>query len=237
MLEKDLTIRIVGNSVNYYYQDKLYMSMSLSVVRAMANNHFAARDAHAKMRVETPVGESNLDEIEDKTVIDNEVLKFMDTYRQLIYKYTQQYRNYGLTSKWYKDFALAVKASKALKVDFEKYIEFLIIKYSEMNKGSKVTVPFPRQLHGEFAEQLLLELDVNVNGKIPPLVKVKKLARANSKIPLEKDEHYQQIRSKIKARTYTKYDIEYIKIRHIQIYGEPKDWVKKYEEGIKAQTS
>lgn len=230
-VEENFTLKITGQTLEIYYLDKLLETKNLRLYRAILKDHIAS----TKRRIGESIGvDADDEDIEAKAKLKKSIVfDFIKTYKDLKYKYTRQHSTYGEKSKFFPDFVLGATQALKMKVDHQTYIECLITKYGEINRESKVVIPYPRQLHGESAEMFIHEVLARRGGSTPDAVRINKLAQRNRRVPLDRDEQYQEIKHKFRDRSFTKQELEYVRIRQIQVYGEVKPWLAKYELELK----
>lgn len=233
LVVENFTIVRQGYVIDILYKTKKVLSFDS---RALAAG--VAKD------IQTLLGEAAAKKIEKQSETDEanakitapEVQEFAQAYCSLIKKYTGQTRTYtSANKKIWPAMVAGARAAKEAEIIPLEYIEIIVNYYSRINTDDRVTFPFPNQLHGPTAENIILSHFASVKGNVSIENRMRKLARSKKYVPLNKDEYYIECREKFKSGDYGAAEIEYVKIRQIQIYGEPKEWLMKYQERLDAR--
>lgn len=195
-------------------------------------------------------GKTSIEETEgtEIAVSQSEVIKFAQVFQGLQKKYTGRMATYippkkgakPATAKNWTALTAAAAQAKKLEMMPHEYLELLIRYYTRRaeREGGQVAFPYPSQLSGEWATQVIINETGRKNAKhIPADVKASRIAATNRYLALEKDQAYTEAYQRVKDHRATEFDIEYIKARHIQLYGEPKDWILREEKVVKEQAS
>lgn len=172
----------------------------------------------------------------------SEVQKFISTYQSLQKKYTGQSGRYpqpsvgskeGVIKNW-KAFSMATAQAKQANLLPNEYLEMIISHYSRRvtRQGSQASLPFPNQLHGDWAQSVIIEESARRHAiEVPAPVRASRLAQTNSRLKLDDDPAYLEARNRVtKTKNCTEFDIEYIKARLTQLYGQPKQWILDAEK-------
>lgn len=179
-------------------------------------------------------------------VTKSEIVKFIQCYQSLQIKYTGRKGVYpepqpnskkSVVTNW-SHFAKAVAQCKQAGLLPHEYLEMLAVHYSRRvsRSGSQASLPFPNQLQGQWAQQVIIEESARRNAtEIPAAVRASRLAGTNARIKLEEDQAYNEARARVKTKTCTEFDIEYIKARLTQLYGQPKQWILDAEKELQAR--
>mgnify|MGYP001558193340 CR=1 FL=1 len=179
----------------------------------------------------------------------SEIEKFIATYASLQKKYTGQSGRYpkpvvgskeSVRKNW-KAFANAAAQAKQAGLLPNEYLEMIISHYTRRvtRQGSQASLPFPNQLHGDWAQSVIIEETARRHAlEVPAPVRASRLAQTNSRLKLDDDPAYLESRNRItKTKNCTEFDIEYVKARLTQLYGQPKQWVldaeKEFNERIR----
>lgn len=178
------------------------------------------------------------------TVLPSEVTAFVQAYTNMIYKYSKITRRYssrpnadGSVNKNWRSLSAAAAQCKSFDIDAVTYLTILFRKYSQMNKSSKVSFPYPNQLHGDFANEVITEYLINERGEVSPEIKASKYANTNQRLSLQKDDLYQTCLAKFKKNTYDAFELEYVRLRQIQAFAEPLEWFEKFATRLKERTN
>lgn len=175
-----------------------------------------------------------------------EIQKFIATYMSIQKKYTGRSGIYPVPTgekpkpsvlKNWKAFAAATAQCKLAALYPNEYIEMLVTHYSRRasRSGSQVALPFPNQLQGQWAQNVIIEETARRHSKsVPSNIRASKLAGTNAYVDLDKDQAYLEARARIKEKKHTEFDIEYIKARLTQAFGQPKQWILDVETAWKA---
>jgi len=183
----------------------------------------------------------------EQAITHSDVLRFAQVYTGLMRKYTGREVTYKAPEKGAKPStrnnwaALERATAQAMKnnIDFPDYLGALIAHYSRRANrggGAGVSFPFPNQLAGEWAQQVLVEEAGRKNAKlIPPEIRAERLAGTNRYLHLEKDQAYLEAKERAEKGKHDRFDIEYMKARQTQVAGEPRDWLLKLERELNAK--
>ena len=193
-------------------------------LKAWGEANDLVQELRGEIKARTISEEVETDEKIAHIPIDN-VERFIQAYVSMQYKYTRVRKNYSINGKFYSAFAKASESADRLGVDYAKWIKLLQKHYSQQKRSEKITFPWPSQMHGDYAEQIVIQELARENGTVDPVLKGKKHAISNQYLPLKKDDYYISIREKIRRGTANEEDISYLETRQIQVYGEPKPWV------------
>ena len=236
MKPTDLVVENFSIQRQGYVIEILYKSKKVLMFDSRALAAGVAKD------IQTMIGEAAAkplkggEEEGEANITAKDVQEFAQAYCSLIKKYTGQTRTYNSTNKkvWPAMIAGARAAKECDLIPIE-YIEIIVNYYSRINSDDRVTFPFPNQLHGPTASNIILSHFASVKGNVSIENKMRKLARSKKYVPLNKDEYYIECREKFKTGNYGEAEIEYVKLRQIQVYGEPKPWLEKYTERLNAR--
>lgn len=180
----------------------------------------------------------------EQAITEGEVLKFVQVYQGLQKKYTGRQGTYVPPARGQKPTtqrnwsALEKAAIQAKQMNMEplEYLTLLINYYSRRGTrdGAQMNFPYPTQLQGEWAEGVIVNESARSNAKaVAPGIKAERLAHTNRFLGLDKDQAFIEARSRCKVGKQTAFDIEYLKARTTQVYGEPPDWIEKYAKAMK----
>lgn len=170
----------------------------------------------------------------DKAVItEDEVVQFVQVYVGLVKRYTKRHVKYSNKSKTWEHFRKAASYAKQNEFDALTYIKTIMSYYSQRNPSDTMIMPYPNQLHGEWAQNIIVNDAAKSASQAPIELRMKKLAGTNRYLKLSEDTVYQKAMAKIKTGTYTEGDLVYLRARQTQVKGEPAEWLKKYEEKLR----
>lgn len=177
-----------------------------------------------------------------------EVVKFIDCYKAMQKKYTGRCGVYPVPNpdkaskpsvdKNWKAFVSATAQCKQAELYPNEYLDMLVSHYTRRagHGGGQVALPFPNQLQGQWAQNVIIEETARRNSRtVPNFVRATRLASTNSRLKLDDDTAYLEARARIKVKKHTEFDIEYIKARLTQTFGQPKDWILAVEKDFKAE--
>lgn len=179
----------------------------------------------------------------------SEVLKFINTYTSLQKKYTGRTGIYpqprvgskpSVVKNW-TAFSMATAQAKQANLLPNEYLEMIIAHYTRRvsRQGSQASLPFPNQLHGDWVQNVLVEETARRSAvEVPAPVRASRLAQTNSRLKLDDDAAYLEARNRVtKTKNCTEFDIEYIKARLTQLFGQPKQWIldaeKDFQQRVK----
>lgn len=240
MSNKDLTVEVVSNishrlegtTLKTFYGNKLWKTEDLQISNKL-------KEDALKYRADIDLKEKETEESsESVTVFDHDVTGFIQSYCAILYKYTRQRRSYSPKSKSWESFYKAAGTCKTFKMDPTTYITALTNYYTSVRREDKVTLPFPNQLHGEKAQEVILQYLANKSDVAPPEESVARKKVLNKRyLSLKEDEEYQAILIRFKNRTFTRTDFEYAKMRQIQMNSQAFEWMARYESILKDRES
>lgn len=235
--EDNFSITVEGLWIVIAYRGKEYQRQKMSIGSVMFKDYEVYTGSNK--------GKETLVEVEEGTeaisIAMSEVIKFAQVYSGLQKKYTGRFATYVAPAEGSKKStrtnwdALTKAAAQAQKneLDYYTYLSMLISHYSRRakNSGGAISFPFPNQLHGDWAQSVIVEESGRRNARdIPPDVKAERIATTNRYLPLDKDQAFIECRARVKQKTHTEFDIAYLKARFSQTQGVPPDWVLKLEK-------
>lgn len=191
------------------WDGKAFLRMGLTAVMQML------RDV-----AESPSEELSGDEF------DEQGMQMSRAYERVRRKYTGRAPQIKPGMKHWPMIVRAAKIADELKVDYDTFVEAITDTLSR-NPDQEIRVPWPSQLVSEKAE--LWVGDYMAKGRGNPEAEGTRRARANAGVPLERDDELKAVRRRMKFGKHTRADVAYVKARHREIYGAPKEWVARYE--------
>lgn len=218
----DFEVDIRGNMLLLKYQGRIIQETNLAIMGIIRDNMCVL------------AGDD--EEFEDDEIAVNErlVYDFIHAYQQINYKYTRIKKNYSRNSKYWHKFKEAAQLCKKLQLTPDDYITYIMTGYSQMDKGSSVYIPWPNQLAGETAVQIIMQQKAKRGLVVVEGEEGRRAASANRNVPLDKDERYQEIKANLRrSGTYTLDDLEYCGTRQVQVYGRRAKWVENYAKRLK----
>lgn len=225
----NFAISIEGNSLVINYRAKEAMRFNLKVLNIAFKDLsvYLGEIAGKKQEEEANAGENKV------AFTAGDVTKFIQVFQMLQKKYTGRYSNYPVGGRYYPCFEKATAQAIENKLTPEVYLQFLINHYSRRNSAAQVAFPYPNQLSGEYAQQVIVdETGRGSAKKVPDGMRALKLAQTNRYLNIDKDQAYQEAYHRCKAKKHTRFDVEYIKARQTQLLGQPKEWLLKREQEL-----
>ena len=199
---------------------KVWKTEDLSMTAGFIKSHKTWSDGFSRDKVEVK------DSDEPKLATHADVENFVQTYSTLRYKYTHKHTKYKKDGKYWQSFVEATNLALEHNMDFYQYIITIRNFYTKVG-ATDVVFPWPSQMAGEVAEEIIQQAGVSKSGKIPDEVKAARKANAKRRVPLEQDEEFLKLKRKFKTGQFTRYDYEYVRLRYLQV-GETPDWLDKY---------
>lgn len=222
-----ITQEIKGWWLITYFNGEVWKKENLAVGNRLTKaqkNYFATRE-----ELIAQTDENTGEEIEASK---EDVEKMVQTYITVKHKYTNQYSTYKPTGRFWIHFEKAARISRKYGLDAYAYITIIRNHYTSRVKENRVVFPWPSQIGGENAEEIISNHIANQSGNIPEEVQALRMAQAKRNVPLEEDEQFITSKRKFKTGKFTRKDLEYVKIRYNQV-GKSPDWLDKYEKMLK----
>lgn len=217
---------IEGNNVVISYRGKECMRFNLKLI-SVAHKDLGVYLGEIEGKIKEQEGQASAGQVPFTAA---EVERFIQSYQGLQRKYTGKFSRYPVGGRYYSCFERAVVQAKENDLEFEDYIQLLINHFSRRNAGAQVAFPYPNQIAGEYAQQVIIdETGRSSAKKIPDEMRAQKLAQTNRYLSVDKDQAFQDAYYRVKAKKATRFDFEYMKARQTQLLGEPKDWLLKRE--------
>lgn len=223
----DFSVELRGNVLILRYHDRKLMESNIRLWGLVDSNMNALEDESAYAEVESVFKDIQLNE--------QEVQEFVHTFEQLIYKYSRMSRNYKRHGKFWSHFEKATATCKRMGMTPTAYLTAVISGYSNIasNSGATIEIPWPAQLHGETAEEMVTKQAAR-QGTVPmDGVAGRKEAALNRNLPIDKDEKYNRIKRNISnGGKYSLDDLEYAATRQVQAYGRRAKWIETYTKRL-----
>lgn len=224
----DVTQKIKGWWLITYYKGEVWKKENLKI-----GNRFTSDQKKYFDRREDAVDSVTESDKESEVEADQvDVDKMIQTYITIKHKYTNTWSTYKPTGKYYPFFQTAADIAKRHGLDAYTYITIIRNHYTSRIKETRVAFPWPSQIGGEAAEEIISNHIANQSGNIPDEVMALRQAQAKRNVPLEEDEQFINSKRKFKTGKFTRKDFEYVKIRYNQV-GKSPDWLDKYEKVLK----
>lgn len=173
------------------------------------------------------VADRPTEELSDDGEADEPGMRMTRAYIRCRRKYTGRAPKIDPDSKFWPMMVRAARMADELEVDYDAYCEAITDSLSRFNPDQEIRVPWPSQLVSEKAT--LWVGDYMAKGAGNPEAEGTRRARTNAGLTLDRDDEYKAIRRRMKFKKHTRADVAYVKARHREVYGAPKEWVAKFE--------
>ena len=223
----DITVKTEGWWLVTYYKGEVWKKENLAV----GNRFTQAQKKYYDTR-EDLIEAQDENTGEETEISSIDVEKMAQTYSSVKYKYTHTHSRYSPTGKFWKHFERAARIARDHKLDAYSYVTIIRNHYTSRVKENRVAFPWPSQIGGDNAAEIISNHIANQSGQIPDEIKALRQAQAKRNVPLEEDEQFITSKRKFKTGKFTRLDFEYVKIRYNQV-GKSPDWLDKYEKVLK----
>lgn len=223
----DFSVEIRGSNLELCFCERVILVLKLSMIRALINSWDALSEGRLARKKEIQLADKSVE------VAKRDVEEIVTAYQSLIYRYTRTKKTYKRSGKYWPHFEKAAATVRELDISADDYISMLFTGYSEWSRDATLSIPFPNQLHGETAEQIIMTQLGKRGTALPGGLAGRRKAIKNARLPIDEDSHYADIRRRFKTKKYSWDDLEYVRVRQMQQYGEVADWLDRYAAELK----